>query len=640
MTRLAALLLVAAFWWQGERFLAANGPTFDEPVHFAAGYSYWATGDFRLNLEDPPLAKLLWTLPQFLFDPLPFRDGWRTENEWRVGHALVFDSGHDWHALLTPARRMNLLFGVGVVVLVGAFARRLFDSRASGVLASALAAFDPNLVAHSCILSTDVSLTFCAVLTAWLAWEYVAGLSPCPEATTPHLSPAGRGGKTAGIATVRAGWTLTALGVAVGLTLGAKFSAVLVIGSVGIGLLAVLAAGGVVVMPGVVANPASFGDRLRLALPVVMRVTVLALLTLLPLYFVVRFPTWGEGLKYQLLRGDSGDTSFFLLGEISNRGWLWYFAVALAVKLPVGVIGLALLSLVPPSPGGRGAGDSSRLPSSRGGRRAAAGGESSSSQSPLPVAAQPTSPQRGEVFQPASVDRHTGNSPTNPTPSHPQPVTPSEERGTGLFLPVVAVTLFLAISLSRVNLGVRVVLPVLPFVYLLAARFVARPTPWRWVVAALAVGSVVVSAVRVSPYPLGYFNEFVGGPERGVEVLGDSNLDWGQGLPALKEYMTREKLEIVYLSYCGTAPPRAFGIECERLAGHGQLEPPPRVLGRGAPHVLVVGASNLQGTYLNDPHAFAWLRSRRPKTILAGGLWVFDVTADDEPVLRQLRTAK
>ena len=115
LPRLATLLLVAAFWWQGERFLAANGPTFDEPVHFAAGYSYWATGDFRLNHEDPPLAKLLWALPQFLSDPIPFRDEWRTANEWRVGHAMLFDSGYDWHALLTQARRMNLLFGVGVV---------------------------------------------------------------------------------------------------------------------------------------------------------------------------------------------------------------------------------------------------------------------------------------------------------------------------------------------------------------------------------------------------------------------------------------------------------------------------------------------------------------------------------------------
>ena len=147
-----------------------------------------------------------------------------------------------------------------------------------------------------------------------------------------------------------------------------------------------------------------------------------------------------------------------------------------------------------------------------------------------------------------------------PSPSADAPLR-SGLVGSSLFLPVVAVALFALISLARVNLGVRVMLPVVPFVYLLAAQFVARPTPWRWVVAALAVGSVAASVVRSGPYPLSHFNEFVGGPERGVELLGDSNLDWGQGLPALKEYMLREKLEVVYLSSCGTAPPRACGIE-------------------------------------------------------------------------------
>lgn len=203
---------------------------------------------------------------------------------------------------------------------------------------------------------------------------------------------------------------------------------------------------------------------------------------------------------------------------------------------------------------------------------------------------------------------------------------------------MVALTLFALLSLSRVNLGVRVVLPVIPFLYLLAARVVARPSALRWVVAAVAAGSVIVSALRVSPYPLSYFNEFVGGSERGVCILGDSNLDWGQGLPALKQFMRTEGLEVVYLSYCGTAPPRAFGLEHLALAGHGQLVPPPLdVVGRGSPEVLVVSASSLQGTYLKEPNAFAWLRTRKPKAILAACMWVFDVTAEDEPILRRLR---
>ena len=80
---------------------------------------------------------------------------------------------------------------------------------------------------------------------------------------------------------------------------------------------------------------------------------------------------------------------------------------------------------VPPSPGGRGVrgeGDSSHLPPLRGGRRAAAGGESSTSntESPLPVASQPTSPQRGEVFQtaPGGVNTVSIHS-TSPLPALP-----------------------------------------------------------------------------------------------------------------------------------------------------------------------------------------------------------------------------
>lgn len=205
------------------------------------------------------------------------------------------------------------------------------------------------------------------------------------------------------------------------------------------------------------------------------------------------------------------------------------------------------------------------------------------------------------------------------------------------FLPVTAITLFTLISLSKVDLGARVVLPVVPFAYLLAAGFVARPGVWRKVVAALAVGSVIVSAVRSSPYPLSYFNEFVGGPERGIEILGDSNLDWGQGLPALREYMRAEGLEVVYLSYSGTTPPRALGIRCEPLVGHGALEPPiADDIPPGVRRVIVVSASGLQGTYLKDREAFAWLRGRKPTAILAGCLWVFDLTAEDVPHLHSL----
>ena len=53
------LLCVLAFLVQGYVFIDANSQTFDEAAHIAAGYSYIAKGDFRLNVEHPPLSKEL-----------------------------------------------------------------------------------------------------------------------------------------------------------------------------------------------------------------------------------------------------------------------------------------------------------------------------------------------------------------------------------------------------------------------------------------------------------------------------------------------------------------------------------------------------------------------------------------------------
>ncbi len=136
LTRVAAVVaLVAWFWLRGEHFLAANGPTFDEPVHLAAGYSYWATGSFRLNREDPPLLKLLWAAPLMFGDrPAYPHDVVRETNDdhWHVGNAFLYSSDRPPSELLNPARRVNLALGCGVVLLAGWWAFRLWDSRSRG----------------------------------------------------------------------------------------------------------------------------------------------------------------------------------------------------------------------------------------------------------------------------------------------------------------------------------------------------------------------------------------------------------------------------------------------------------------------------------------------------------------------------
>ena len=115
------LALAAWFWNRGERFIAANGPTFDEGAHLAAGYSYWSTGEFRLNPEHPPLLKLLWAAPLAATGspPFPREAASATSNHWHIANALLYESGVPPRQLLEPARRVNLCWDAGSCLLVG-----------------------------------------------------------------------------------------------------------------------------------------------------------------------------------------------------------------------------------------------------------------------------------------------------------------------------------------------------------------------------------------------------------------------------------------------------------------------------------------------------------------------------------------
>ena len=65
-TLLGALFLLLVFVAQGILFIQANSQTVDEAMHLAAGYSYLAKKDFRIEPQNPPLIKELLALPLFL----------------------------------------------------------------------------------------------------------------------------------------------------------------------------------------------------------------------------------------------------------------------------------------------------------------------------------------------------------------------------------------------------------------------------------------------------------------------------------------------------------------------------------------------------------------------------------------------
>jgi hypothetical protein len=194
----------------------------------------------------------------------------------------------------------------------------------------------------------------------------------------------------------------------------------------------------------------------------------------------------------------------------------------------------------------------------------------------------------------------------------------------GARAPAVGAALFLAaLMASRMNIGVRHALPMLPLVCILVAQGVAPfwqrgHTAVRAALAVLLAG-FILSSVRHYPYFLSYLSEYAEGRPL-HETLVDSSTDWGQGLVALRAFMLERGIDEVALGYFGSALPEGYGIRYVAMPSF--LELPPGGDAGPAPRYIVVSTTLLAGYHLDDPYAA--LRAAKPVAILARSLYVFD----------------
>jgi hypothetical protein len=137
-----------------------------------------------------------------------------------------------------------------------------------------------------------------------------------------------------------------------------------------------------------------------------------------------------------------------------------------------------------------------------------------------------------------------------------------------LFVPLVS--LLAMASFSVLQLGIRYVLPVLPLLALLAGgagQWLDRCRPALRRAALILLTGLALASLRYQPHHLAYFNELAGGPVGGRHHLLDSNLDWGQDLYLVKEFMEAHQLDRIGLVYYGTWPVELSGIDFEISPG-------------------------------------------------------------------------
>jgi 4-amino-4-deoxy-L-arabinose transferase-like glycosyltransferase len=176
-------------------------------------------------------------------------------------------------------------------------------------------------------------------------------------------------------------------------------------------------------------------------------------------------------------------------------------------------------------------------------------------------------------------------------------------------LPLVALALLAVAMTSRINIGVRHILPIFPLLTIAAAVAVVTYWPRRRTIVALLLAWYFVATAIAHPDYLPYFNEAAGPhPER---IAADSNLDWGQDLLRLEQYAKREHLEPLYVSYWGWARVK------EHLPGSLEL-----------PHAQCVTgwiAISEMHPILNRAHAFDWLKKHEPVRRIGASIRLYSI---------------
>jgi hypothetical protein len=195
----------------------------------------------------------------------------------------------------------------------------------------------------------------------------------------------------------------------------------------------------------------------------------------------------------------------------------------------------------------------------------------------------------------------------------------------------LAAVYFVFAASTPLNIGLRHLFPILPILSILSVgliaqkrfihklRYGANTLLWTCFMAVLAELSTSF------PHWISFFNlpARIYGPAR---ILSDSNLDWGQDLPALAAWRRENPNGTLYLAYFGTADPHlAYGMIYTNLHGGYELGPPPTYPSADRPGYLVVSMTVLQGTYANaELRAFYQnLRQHSPVATLGQTLRVY-----------------
>jgi hypothetical protein len=196
---------------------------------------------------------------------------------------------------------------------------------------------------------------------------------------------------------------------------------------------------------------------------------------------------------------------------------------------------------------------------------------------------------------------------------------------------VVPAVFYMAVAMSsHMNLGLRHVFPVYPFLFIFLGVIGAQLWQKRRKLATV-LGAILVlglGAETFAAYPnfIPFFNVVASNlPGGKLELLSDSNIDWGQDLPLVKKWQEQHPDRIVYLIFSGSADPSYYGIKY--FKGKQGTQAPSSKDTAGKKVVMAISAIELQETNTSDLDRgfYAPFRQSQPLDVLGGSIYLYDV---------------
>ncbi len=591
---LIALIIVAVALVLAITSVWNDTPIVDEIPHIGAGYSYVAKLDHRLNPEHPPLAKDLAGLSLKIYG---INDGpafesrfWQKDinGQWEFGRKLIFNSGNDPMRVSRFAKMPMLIFFIISAIIVFAWARQI-----SGYFAASMALFlfalSPTVLAHARFVTTDVPALFGVLLSSYFFIHYLKNKNKK---------------------------NLAAAGIAFGIAELTKFSLFLLVPfflalSIIYALLnfkekkilhttyyilhtiLIIVIGYVfVVWPVYVLHTWNYPPELQhqhtenMLSTYGTRSIAETVIYLSDKPIIRGLAEYGLGLLMVTQRSVGGNTTYFM-GEIRNWAWPQYFPIVYFIKEPLSFWLLLTIAF---------------------------------------------------LYFGAKIKI------TNYKLQITKIRDWSRNNFEKLFM-LAWILLYWFVSIrSNLNIGVRHLMPVYGFTFILLAGVLVKITTLinskkilttYYLLLTTLFGWYLYENLSVYPYYLTYFNQVAGGPSGGYRYVVDSNLDWGQDLKRLTDWVENPpaggNINKISLDYFGWSDQTYFLKEKLVWISSGKYKNANEfLLDNPDGGYIAVSASFYMGSFEKPETSYAWLENYKPVTVIGNSIFVWYIS----PLLR------